>query len=157
MSPRARQTRRFRDSVFRVAQQLSLKHSAELMEISEDTVRDLDLAECRARFATPNLEGVRALAVDEKAIRKGHEYMTVVLGLDDQGKTRRVLDCAPSRTEAALTGMLLNIPEAARQAISAVAMDMWKPYQNAVRTACPKAALVFDRFHVMKKTNDYSK
>ena len=38
--------------------------------------------------------------------------------------------------------------------IEAVAMDMSGAYQSAVRARLPKAAIVFDRFHVVKLFND---
>lgn len=40
------------------------------------------------------------------------------------------------------------------QGIEALAMDMWAPFEVAMREALPHAAIVFDRFHVMQQ---YSK
>ena len=33
--------------------------------------------------------------------------------------------------------------------IEAVAMDMWKPYMTATKKCCPKAEIVFDKFHII--------
>lgn len=32
--------------------------------------------------------------------------------------------------------------------IKAVAMDVWKPYEKATKARCPRAVIVYDRFHV---------
>ena len=37
-----------------------------------------------------------------------------------------------------------------KQAIEAVAMDMWDPYINRVRFHCPQAKIVFDFFHLVQ-------
>ena len=34
------------------------------------------------------------------------------------------------------------------QRIEPVAMNMWNPYEIATKTRCPRAAIVYNRFHV---------
>jgi transposase len=45
---------------------------------------------------------------------------------------------------------LKTLPESQRAKIKAVAMDMWKAFMSAVKTICPTAAIVHDKFHVSK-------
>ena len=33
-------------------------------------------------------------------------------------------------------------------------IDMWKPFRNAANDRAPQAAILFDRFHVMRHLND---
>jgi len=33
-------------------------------------------------------------------------------------------------------------------------MDMWKPFRNATNARAPQAAILFDKFHIMKHLND---
>lgn len=33
-------------------------------------------------------------------------------------------------------------------------MDMWKPFRNATNDRAPQAAILFDKFHVMRQLND---
>ena len=35
-----------------------------------------------------------------------------------------------------------------------VAMDMWRPYRDAVQTVIPHAQIVIDKFHVVRMAND---
>src|SRR6266446_6236865 len=89
---------------------------------------------------------VRHLGVDEKAFRKGHKYMTVVNDL-----TRgRVLYVAEDRKQQSLDGFWGTLTDAQRQAIEAVAMDMWDPYVTSVQEHVADAdkKIVFDKFHI---------
>ena len=33
-------------------------------------------------------------------------------------------------------------------------MDMWKPFRNATNEHAPQAAILFDKFHVMRQTTE---
>ena len=86
---------------------------------------------------------------DEKSFGKGHDYVSVLH--DIAGK--RVLDVVPDRTREAADTLLATIPEAQREGIRAVTMDMWENYMEATRAAAPKAAIVHDKFHCAKELN----
>jgi transposase len=58
------------------------------------------------------------------------------------------------RSTAGLVALFDQLDKPIAKGIQAVAMDMWKPFEQAVREALPHAAMVFDRFHVMSQ---YSK
>jgi transposase len=100
----------------------------------------------RARkVATP----IRYLGVDEKAFRKGHVYHTIVCDLE----RRTVEYVAPDRRVESLAAYYAALPPAHRDAIEAVAMDMWDPYIRATREGLPdgETKIVFDRFHIMRE------
>jgi len=92
------------------------------------------------------------LGVDEKAAAKGQRYLTVVCDLA-QGTVEYLAD---DRKQASLDGYLTKLTEAQRAGIEAVAMDMWPPYVESVRTHVPAGAskIVFDRFHIMGHMGD---
>jgi transposase len=94
---------------------------------------------------------VRHMGVDEKAFRKGHNYVTVVCDLERS----TVEHVAEDRTTESLAGYYASLSETQRQGIEAVAMDMWEPYVQATLAGLPLAAekIVFDRFHIMKQMN----
>lgn len=94
---------------------------------------------------------VTHVGVDEKAFRKGHSYMTVVCDLN----RATVEHVADDRKSESLAGYFQSLSPEQRQAIEAVAMDMWEPYVKATRENLPLAAdkIVFDRFHVMGHVN----
>jgi transposase len=87
------------------------------------------------------------IGVDEKAIAKGQRYMTLVYDL--QGGTVEYI--AQERKQASLDAYFLAFDLEMRQAIQAIAMDMWPPYIKSCRDWVPEAGqkIVFDRFHIM--------
>jgi transposase len=91
------------------------------------------------------------LAVDEKAIAKRHRYATVLYDL-----TRGVVvEVADERRKASLAGLYAGLTPAQREAVQAVAMDMWEPFAQATAGGLPNGAdkIVHDRFHVMQHAN----
>jgi transposase len=90
---------------------------------------------------------IRHLGVDEKAFRKGHQYMTVVCDLERS----TVEHIAEDRKIESLTSFYEGLTPRQRTGIEAVAMDMWAPYIEATTRSLPQAEqkIVFDRFHIM--------
>jgi transposase len=88
------------------------------------------------------------LGIDEKAIRKGHHYETLVVDLDT-GTVEAVLD---ERTQASLEGYYRQFTEEELATIEAIAMDMWEPYILATHACVPDAAskIVFDKYHAVR-------
>ena len=73
---------------------------AAIYEVLDSTVRHYDKEVLKADFPPPDLEPLRTLLVDEKAVRRGHNYVTIVFNGDTGellymtvGKKREVLDC----------------------------------------------------------------
>jgi len=99
------------------------------------------------RALTKNL---KRIGVDEVARAKGHDYMTVIYDMDEG----HLIGVETGRTADVLSAFLKKIPKGIAKGIEAVAMDMGRAYQKAVRESLPHADIVFDRFHVMQ---NYSK
>lgn len=96
-----------------------------------------------------SLRQLTHLGLDEKSFGKGHDYVSILHDVSG----RRVLDVVPERTRKAADQLWQTIPEAQRQGVAAVAVDMWEPYLEATRTAAPQAAIVHDKFHCAKELN----
>lgn len=110
------------------------------------TVKHFEVAALQATFAATDYTGLKRLAIDEIAVKKGHRYMTVVLDYD----SGRVVWTGKDRQIATLDKFFGEMPEKARKGIEAVALDMHEPYIQAVQRWCPQADIVFDLFHVLK-------
>jgi transposase len=128
---------------------LSVEAVARHLDLDPKTVKAIDKAALEAEFGQTNYEGLKRLAIDEIAIKKGHHYMTVVLDYD----TGRVVWMAAGRQTATIDTFFEAMPTEGREGIEAVAIDMWEPYINAVNQWCPQADIVFDLFHVVKAFN----
>jgi transposase len=97
-------------------------------------------------------EVVPHLGVDEKAIAKGHRYLTVVADLAQS----RVRYLAEDRKQESLDGFWATLTPQQQTGIEAIAMDMWEPYVQSTRTHVAEAddKIVFDKFHVAKHLHD---
>ena len=128
----------------------TVKGASLLGRVTQDQI-DGVLARAVARgLARRQPETPRHLGLDEKAMRKGHRYITILNDLD----AGRVIDVVEERTQEATEKLLVALPEKSRPSIEAVALDMWPAYMAAVAKALPEASQVFDRFHVAKHLNE---
>jgi transposase len=90
---------------------------------------------------------VRRLGVDEKAVARGHRYLTLVCDLEE-GTVGHI---AEDRKQESLDGYYWSLSPKQLEGIEAVAVELWEPYIQAALARVPEAAgkVVFDRFHVM--------
>jgi len=128
---------------------LSVEAVARHLDLDPKTVKAIDKAVLQAKFGQTIYDGLKRLAIDEIAVKKGHNYMTVVLDYD----SGRVVWMGEGRQTATIDGFFEAMPSEVRAGIEAVAIDMWEPYIQAVKRWCPQADTVFDLFHVVKAFN----
>jgi transposase len=125
--------------------------AAELLNISWDEADGIkQRAVCRG-LARRQIIGLEYVCVDEKAVGRGQDYVTVVTGV--VGGKPKVLYVGDGRDEASLNGFWKWLGPEACARIKAVSMDMSPAYQSSVRRYCPQAELIFDPFHLMKMLN----
>jgi transposase len=92
------------------------------------------------------------LSVDEKAFRRGQDYVTIVS--DQEAKT--VLYVADDRTKKELDTYYEQFSDAERAGVESVAMDMWEPFIASTRDYIEDAdeKVCFDKFHIAKHLGD---
>jgi len=91
------------------------------------------------------------LGIDEKSMRKGHNYITVASDLTSGS----VIDVVENRTSEAVNELLTMIKSTHNcTSLRAVSMDMWKAFMNEVNSVFPYTDIVHDRFHIAKYLND---
>jgi transposase len=125
--------------------------AGELLDITWDQADGIKQRAVRRGLARRQIAALEYVCVDEKAVGRGHDYVTVVTGVI--GGEPRVLHVGDGRDEAALNGFWEWLGPEGCARIKAVSMDMGQPYQNSVRRYCPDAELIFDPFHMMKMLN----
>ena len=128
---------------------MTLRDVAELTLWSWDTVKTIVKAHLAKDYGKPFLKGVRYLGIDEIHVGKKGRFYTIVIDLEDG----RILWAKPGRGGAALRGFWRRL-RLAKAKIRAVATDMSAAYWSAVLDHLPDAALVFDKFHVIKLMNE---
>ena len=145
--PQARFTRLFERLAIDVLRECSITGATQILSLSWDEAWRL-MERAVARGQARKTRGViPRIGVDEKAIAKGHRYLTLVCNLA-AGTIEYIRE---ERKQASLEAYYQTLTEAQRSGIEAVAMDMWEPYVQATRAHVPDAddKIVFDRFHIM--------
>ena len=121
----------------------------EIYEISDSTVRHDDKEILKADLAPPNLDNLRSLLVDEKAVRRGHNYVTIILN----GDTGELLYMAEGKKREVLDRFFEQLSPEQKGRIEAVGMDRSGAYQSSIEANLPGAEIVYDRFHLMMNLN----
>jgi transposase len=147
--PKKRYTRSFERYALELSRHMTIKDVAEHLQVSWDTIKDMQARNLQKRFGKPKLHKLREMAIDEIAIGKGHRYVTVVLNL----RSGAVVFVGDGKGTEALENFWKRLRRA-RAKVVAVATDMSRAYIRAVRDNLPKAVHVFDHFHVVKLFND---
>lgn len=118
--------------------------------LSWDVVCTIDKRRLEAELNPPSFAGLRFLAMDEIAIRKGHSYATVFLDCE----RNRVVWMCEGRDKKSVKAVFRDVfgPDVCA-GIEAVAMDFWSPFETAVKKHAPQAKIVWDFFHIVKNYN----
>ena len=140
-------TKRFAFYVGRRCAQASIRDVAKELRLDWDTVKTLEMQYMRAQIARAGRPAPRAIGIDEIAVRKGHRYRIVV---SDLHRKRPIWFAGVDRSEASMARFYAEIGPKKTARIELVVMDMWKPFRNVAKQKAPQAAILFDKFHVMR-------
>ena len=139
-------TKRFAYFVGRRCRQASISDVAKELALDWHTVKALEMQYMKAQLARAGTPGPLAIGIDEIAIRKGHTYRIVV---SDLLRRRPIWFGGEDRSEASMAQFYAWLGKKSARIRLAV-MDMWKPFRVATGAHAPKAAILFDKFHVMR-------
>src|SRR5919106_5134378 len=99
----------------------------------------------RSRGGRPRKLG-RAIGIDEYARRKGHRYNTLIVDLD----TGKPIATFKGRRAEDVIAWFTSRPQAERDRVEVVVMDMSKTYASAIEQLFGAQVHVIDRFHVVQ-------
>lgn len=136
----------------RWARRLSWKEVAEIFQTSWDSIFRAVSYAVEYGFANRNLDGVTEIGVDEIAVFKGHQYLTLVYQLN--AGARRLLWCGPERRVKTLLRFFREFGRERSAKLKYVCSDMWAPYLKVIAKRAPNALNILDRFHIMRKFNE---
>ena len=140
-------TKRFAYYVGRRCRSATIKDIAEELHLDWDTVKELEQQYMRAQLARVGTAAPKVIGIDELSIRKRHVYRIVV---SDLLRQRPIWFGGQDRSEASLKQFYDWLGEKRPKRIRLAVMDMWKAFYNATEAAAPQAAILFDKFHVMR-------
>jgi len=144
-------TKRFAYYVGRRCRSTTIKELAEELALHWRTVKELEKQYMNAQLVRAGRPGPRRIGIDEISIRKRHTYRIVVSDLD---RRRAIWFGGDDRSEASMAQFYAWLGEKKSRRIRLALMDMWKPFRNATQTHAPQAAILFDKFHIMRHLAD---
>lgn len=142
----ARCTKRLERELFRLTKDMTVKAASERMEIHWETVKDSEVRYIRGLLRKRKLDGITRIGIDEVSHQRGHKYLTLVTDMDH----RRVIFVTHHNDGRAVGRFLGWFGEKRCRRIRVVVTDMHDPYVKVLRKRLPRAALVYDHFHVSK-------
>ena len=140
-------TKRFAHYVGRRCRTETIKDVADELNLDWDSVKTLEKQYMRAQLVKAGTPGPKAIGIDEISIRKGHTYRIVV---SDLVRGRPIWFGGQDRSEASMAMFYAELGPKKSASIRLAVMDMWKPFRNATAVAAPQAAILFDKFHIMR-------
>ena len=124
----------------------TVSQACELLGIGWDTAQEIMRRAVERGLERRQLEDLKHLGMDEKSFKRGQSYITLLTDLDES----RVLDVVEERTAEAADQLWDTLSSEQKQAVEAVAVDMWEPFIQTIQKQVPDADIVHDKFHVSK-------
>lgn len=124
----------------------SVSQACALLGIGWETAQEIMRRAVERGLERRQLEGLRHLGMDEKSFKRGQSYITLLTDLEQS----RVLDVVQERTAEAAAQVWETLSPEQKQAVEAVAVDMWEPFVRTIQQQVPTADIVHDKFHVSK-------
>jgi len=140
-------TERFAMDVGRRCSRSSVRDVARELGLDWDTVKDLEKQYMRAQLAKAGPPSPVVIGVDEISVRKRHNYRIVV---SDLLARRAIWFGGEDRSQESMAKFYDELGPEKCGRIRLAVMDMWKPFRNATLAKAPQAAILFDKFHIMR-------
>jgi len=140
-------TKRFAFYIGKRCESSTIKDIAKEFHLDWRAVKELEKQYMREKLRRAGPPRPKAIGVDEIAIRKGHIYRIVVSDLEKQ---RPIWFGGIDRSEESMNLFYdeLGLKKSGR--IQLALMDMWKAFEKSTRRKAPQAAILYDKFHVMR-------
>jgi transposase len=140
-------TKRFAYYVGRRCRDSTIKAVAEELNLNWKTVKELDKQYMREQLRRAGRPAPQVIGIDEISIRKGHTDRIVV---SDLLRRPAIWFGGTDRSEASLEQFYRWLGPKRCGQIRLAVMDMWKPFRTATARCAVDAAILFDKFHIMR-------
>ncbi len=130
----------------------TIQDVSRLLGMSWNVIKKIHKIKLEKLYRKIDITKIKYLSVDEFAIKKGHEYMTVFSDVE----SGRIVYAVEGRKVEDIAPFLFKLKRKAKR-LKAIAMDMSVSYISAMEQFLPGIDIVFDHFHVnalMNKTLD---
>jgi transposase len=151
LSSNTKFTLRFAMQIGGLCRAMSIQDVARRMRLDWRMVKELDKIYMREQLARVGTPMPNVIGIDEISIKKRHVYRIVVSDLEQK---RAIWFGGLGRTEKDMDMFYSCLGKENTEKIRLAVMDMWKPFRNATQANAPQAAILFDKFHVLRHLGD---
>ncbi len=140
-------TKRFAFFVGRRCRAMTIQDLAKETRLDWHTIKDMECQYMREQLRRVGIPAPKVIGIDEISIRKGHSYRIVV---SDLIRRRPIWFGGKDRSEESMDLFYQWMGFRKVKKILLAVMDMWKAFENSARKNVPQAAILYDKFHVMR-------
>jgi len=140
-------TKRFSYYVGRKCRAMTVTDVAKELKLDWHTVKTLEKEYMQEQLRRNPVAAPRVIGIDEISLRKGHIYRIVV---SDLGRGRPIWFGGQDRSEKSMDMFYQWIGPKKAKKIELAVMDMWKAFEKSAKKNVPRAAILYDKFHVMR-------
>jgi transposase len=150
VDPKRTMTRRYERHVYECCKASTIQKVSAQENLVWQTVNEICQRGARKELEERPVSKVRAVGMDEFAIKKGHrDYATVIVDLERV----EIIDILEYRDQAKLIEYFKNRGVEWCEGIEVFCSDMWQGFINTAKAVFPHATLVVDRFHFFSYLN----
>jgi len=142
-----RYTKRFAFFIGRKCRTMTVTDVAKEQRMDWHSVKELDKQYMTEQLKRAGNPAPRIIGIDEVAIRKGHVYRIIVSDLE---RRRPIWFGGVDRSEESLDMFYNWLKPKKTGKIRLVVMDMWRAFESSTKKNASKAAILYDKFHVLR-------
>ena len=140
-------TKRFAYTVGRKCRVMTIQDAAKEYKLDWHTVKALDKEYMEKQLLRNPVAAPRVVGIDEISMRKGHTYRIVVSDIE---RKRPIWFGGKDRSKESLDIFYQQLGANKTKKIRLAVMDMWKAFEKSTKENIPQAAILYDKFHVMR-------
>ena len=140
-------TKRFGFYIGKRCRSSSISEVAKEFHLDWRTVKNLEMDYMRHLLERAPKARPGVIGIDEISIKKGHTYRIIVSDLE---RHRPIWFGGKDRSEESMNLFYQSLGPVKSKRIRLAVMDMWKPFENSATCNIPDAAILYDKFHVMR-------
>jgi len=140
-------TKRFAFHIGRRCRTASIRDVAREHLLDWKTVKELETQYMREQIKRAGKPRPKVIGIDEISIRKGHIYRIVVSDLE---RRRPIWFGGKDRKEESMDEFFAFLGKTRSNKVRLAVMDMWKPFRKSTHKNAPQAAILFDKFHILR-------
>lgn len=144
-------TKRFAMYVGKRCRTSTIRDVAKELHLDWKTVKSLEEQYMREQLRRSRNPIPKIIGIDEFSIRKGHTYRIVVSDLE---RCRPIWFGGQDRSEESMDKFYERLGPKKNKRIRLAVMDMWKAFENSAKKNIPQAAILYDKFHVIRHLNE---